>query len=317
MGNRVLIKRIGITILVIILALIIFMVAKSIIQGSKKSEEAIFNVDSYKLEKAIVPHYLSVQAVVEGDPQVKAYPQVSGKFSSNAVMEGTRVNKDDIIVYIDRDMVGYQYELAPVKAPISGIVTKLYNIDKGDSVNPQMPVAEVANEDAIKVVFNLGQDDLLKVKKGQAVKIIYINDPSLAVNGTVYSVPPVIDSDIMAGTVIVKAQNPGRRMKIGMSVNIEVLTMEKPSLMVPEKAILLGEEGAYVYINRGGKAAKAKVISGYRQNDLIEIEGDVNAGDEIITDGNFKLFDGAKLKVVDSSDKSSPDNVTAAAKSEK
>jgi membrane fusion protein (multidrug efflux system) len=87
--------------------------------------------------------------------------------------------------------------------------------------------------------------------------------------------------------------------------------------MVPEKAILLGEEGAYVYINRGGKAAKAKVISGYRQNDLIEIEGDVNAGDEIITDGNFKLFDGAKLKVVDSSDKSSPDNVTAAAKSEK
>jgi hypothetical protein len=59
--------------------------------------------------------------------------------------------------------------------------------------------------------------------------------------------------------------------------------------------VLLGEDGAYVYENKGGKAVPVKVTTGYRQNDLIEINGPLADNDEIVTDGNFKLYEGAKV----------------------
>jgi multidrug efflux pump subunit AcrA (membrane-fusion protein) len=263
--------------------------------GAKKSKEVVYNINTVKLVKQKVPHILSVQGILEGDPQVKVYPQVPGKFAKNVLAEGAAVNRNDVISYVDRDMVGQTFELAPVKAPISGIVTKLYYIDRGGAVGPQMPVAEVANEDDVKVVFNLGQDDLLKVHKGQKASIFYTNDQAFSVDGGVYSVPPVIDTDIMAGTVVVKAPNKAKTMKIGMSVNVEILTEEKESYMVPEKSVLLGESESYVYVDKAGKAAQVKVVTGYRMNDMIEINGPLADGDEVVTDGNFRLYDGAAV----------------------
>lgn len=303
-------KQIGMWILIVIGTLIVISIAMAIANGLKKPQELVYNVSTIKLAKQKVPHILTVQGILEGDPQVKAYPQVSGKFARNAVAEGTSVNKEDVIVYIDRDMVGYKYELAPVKAPVTGIVTKLYYTDKGDAVNPDIPVAEVANEDNVKVVFNLGQDDLLKLYKGQPAQIFFIDDPAISIDGEVFSVPPVVDTDIMAGTVVVKAQNKARTMKIGMSVNVEILTEEKESYMVPEKTVLLGEDNSYIYVNHGGKAAQVKVITGYKKEDLIEITGPFADGDEVVTDGNFKLFDGAKINTATA--KAIPAEATAA-----
>ena len=107
------------------------------------------------------------------------------------------------------------------------------------------------------------------------------------------SVPPVVDKDIMAGTVVAKAANKGKILKIGMSVNVDILTENKESYVVPEKAVLLGEDGAYVYVNRNGKASQVKVITGFRINDNIEVDGLLADGDNVITDGNFRLFEGA------------------------
>ena len=109
------------------------------------------------------------------------------------------------------------------------------------------------------------------------------------------SVQPVVDKDIMAGTVVVKAANKGKPLKIGMSVNVDVLTEEKESYLVPERAVLLGESGAYVYVNKDGKALQVKVNTGYRLGDKIEIEGPLADGDSVVVDGNFRLSDGVTV----------------------
>lgn len=278
-------------------ALILINILLSIFKGAKMSKENVYSVTAVKLAKQKIPHILTFAGIVEGDPQVKIYSQVPGKFAKNTVEEGAVVRKNDVIAYIDRDIVGFKYELAPVKATISGIVTKLFFIDKGDSVNPQTPIAEIANEDDIKVVINVGQDDLLKIKKGQIAKIYYVNDSAIAMTGEVYSVPPVVDKDIMAGTVVVKAKNKGKTMKIGMSVNVDINFEEVENYIVPERAILLGEDYAFVFVNRGGKVEQVKIIQGFKYKNLIEINGAFNDGDEVIVDGNFKVYEGAKVKV--------------------
>ncbi len=291
------VKKIAKWILIVLVVLILFSILQSIFKGAKKFKENIYNVTAVKIKKYKIPHTLNFQGIIEGDPQVKVYSQVPGKFVKNNVEEGTFVKKEEVIAYIDRDMIGFKYELAPVKAPISGIVTKLYYIDKGDSISPQFPVAEIANDENIKVIVNAGQDDILKIKKGQIANIFYINDPAISMQGEVFSVPPVVDKDIMAGTVVIKAQNKGRTMKIGMSANVEIILEEVESYIIPERAILLGEDYAFVYINKDNKAEMVKVNTGFKYKGYIEISGPFKDGEEVIVDGNFKIYNGANIKV--------------------
>ncbi|MCX8093074.1 MAG: efflux RND transporter periplasmic adaptor subunit [Candidatus Goldbacteria bacterium] len=290
------IKKVTLWTVLVIIILTIISILMSVFKSAKKFKENVYNVTAIKLEKKKIPHILNFQGIVEGDPQVKVYSQVPGKFVKNNVIEGTFVKKDDIIAYIDRDMIGFKYELAPVKAPISGIVTKLYYLDKGDSISPQFPVAEIANDENIKVVINAGQDDIIKIKKGQKANIFYVNDPAILMEGEVFSVPPVVDKDIMAGTIVVKANNKGRTMKIGMSVNVEVILEEAENFVVPERAILLGEDYAFVFVNKNGKAEQVRVNTGFKYKGFVEISGPFNNGDEIVVDGNFKIYSGANIK---------------------
>jgi len=291
------IKGIGLWTVIVLGILILISVVFSIFKGAKRFKENVYNVTAVKLVKQKVPHILSYQSIIEGDPQIKVYSQVPGKFVKNAVLEGDTINREGIIAYIDRDMVGFKYELAPVKSPISGIVTKLYFMDRGDSVNPQIPVAEVANDENIKVVINVGQGDLLKIKKGQKAVISYTTDSAVMMEGEVVSVPPVIDKDIMAGTVVVKEVNKARTMKIGVSANVDIILEEGESYIVPERAILLAEDYSFVFLNKNGVAKQVKVNQGFKYKNSVEINGEFSDGDEVVVDGNFKIYDGAKIKV--------------------
>jgi multidrug efflux pump subunit AcrA (membrane-fusion protein) len=291
------IKGIGLWTVIVLGILILISVVFSIFKGAKRFKENVYNVTAVKLVKQKVPHILSYQSIIEGDPQIKVYSQVPGKFVKNAVLEGDTINREGIIAYIDRDMVGFKYELAPVKSPISGIVTKLYFMDRGDSVNPQIPVAEVANDENIKVVINVGQGDLLKIKKGQKAVISYTTDSAVMMEGEVVSVPPVIDKDIMAGTIVVKAVNKARTMKIGVSANVDIILEEGESYIVPERAILLAEDYSFVFLNKNGVAKQVKVNQGFKYKNSVEINGEFSDGDEVVVDGNFKIYDGAKIKV--------------------
>jgi len=298
-STRTTIKNTVIIILIILACIMVLRIIASITRNSKKSVELINNAGSVKAVFSKVPHYISVQSVVEGDPQVKVYPQVEGKFVRNAVVEGTTVKKDQPLVYIDRDQVGENFEYAVVYAPAAGLVTKFYYTDRGAMINPENAVAEVADGENIKTVFSVNQEDLMLLKKGQKARISFIGDDSISVEGVVELAPPVINEDTMAGSIVVKAPNTGGKMKIGMSVNVDVLTGETESILVPEQAVLLGDNGAYVYINDNGKAKTVNVVMGYKQNNDVEISGPgLKAGDEIITDGSFKLSDGVKVSTI-------------------
>jgi len=281
--------------LAVLVVFVFIGIGKYIVNNRKKPVDLTFNTTEITVKKESVPVLLNVQAIVEGDPQVKVYPQVNGKFVKNALPEGAFVNKDDVIAYLDRDIVGSTFEPAPVKSQVSGYITKLYYHDKGASINPQSPVAEVGNDTDIKVVFNVGQDDLSRIKPGQKASITSAENPLLSLDAKVSSVPPVIDRDIMAGTVVVKAPNLGKKLKLGMTADVSIVTAVKDAIMIPERAILLGEETSFVFVKKDGFARQVMVKTGYKTGGLVEITSGLNPGDMLIVDGNFKLFDGAKL----------------------
>jgi multidrug efflux pump subunit AcrA (membrane-fusion protein) len=289
------VQRWALAVLGVFLAFAFFWIAFKIFKSSAKVEEKVVKVTSIKAAVKEINETVDVQGVAEGDPQVKIYPMVPGKFEKPAVKEGASVKKDDVILYINRDIVGMDFQLAPIKSPISGIVTKIYYSDRGASVSPQNPVAEVSNPSNIKVVLNVGEEDMVKVKAGMESEIKPVYGNGSPIKASVYSSTPFIDRDTMAGTIIVRGANVGNALQPGMSVNVSISIGKRNSIMLPESAVLMGDGKTYVFINDNGKAKRVDFEPGYMANDEIEVKSGLAEGAEVLTEGNFKLNEGTRV----------------------
>lgn len=277
-----------------IAAVILFRIGYKIVQGMQKTKELVYDVAGVPLKKSRVIQSIRFSGVVEGDPQVKVYPIINGKFERNAVSEGQIINKNDVIAYISRDEIG-SYEFVQVRSPIEGMVIKTYFRDKGAAVNPHMEVAEVGNPDSIKIVIPAGGGDLLKIKTGQQAKITFLQGAGVVVDGLVDKVSASVSRDDPAGQIIVKAGNKDRKLMMGLSVDIEIIIGQADVYLVPERAVLLGQDRAYVFLNNKGFAKEIDVVTGALHGRDIEISGGFADGDEVVIKGAFKLYDGAKI----------------------
>jgi multidrug efflux pump subunit AcrA (membrane-fusion protein) len=284
-----------------ILILIFGIIGYNIYQKIQKSGRAArpneFAVGTQILKKEPVNIAFEFNGILEGDPQVKVYSDVTGKFISNSVSEGDYVGKGAVISSIDRDLIGQDFQPAIVRSPIQGMVKKLYFVDRGASVNTSLPVAEIANTERIKVIVSVGQEYLSKIRRGMPVEISPTFDRSLKLQSVISTVTPFVDSDTLTGSFEVKTPNI-KGMKIGSSVVVNVITGKINTFMAPQGAVNMGIDDVYIFLNDNGKARKVSVVQGYVSNDRVEIKGNIKEGDELITEGSFKLSDGSKVKTV-------------------
>jgi multidrug efflux pump subunit AcrA (membrane-fusion protein) len=289
--------KLGLILLTVLIAgLIVFRIAAKVSQSGKKPRTFTATVGTAPLRLETVDQILNFTGTVEGDPQVKVYASVNGKFWENAVREGSWVGRDDILAYINRDIVGMNYQLASVRSPVAGMVKKLYFADRGAAVTPDRPVAEVADPRGIKVILNAGQDDLSRIRSGMAGRISPVSDPSNSVDGAVASVTPFVDSDSLSGSIIVKARNPGGRLTLGSTVNVEIIVGRQAMFMVPQEAVLARLDRTYVFVNNDGIAREVVVVQGYARDDRVQISGALREGDEIVVQGAFKLSEGSRIQ---------------------
>jgi multidrug efflux pump subunit AcrA (membrane-fusion protein) len=295
-------KTVALIVTFLILGILVFVFFQKIQvkmkQDKQRSMKIVYNVGTIEAKKTTLKETIKTQALVQGNPQIKVLSIDTGIFIKNNVKEGDYVTKDEDIAFIDRNVPGSNYLPTPIKSPINGVITKLYNIDAGSSISLQSPIAEVANLNSVKIVVNLGEEDLLKMKDGQPVTITSDYSKNINIQTKLNSVTPVIDSDSLTGTATIFMDNSNHRLKIGLSVNVEIQTDQREAFMIPESAVLMGQDKTYIYLDDNNVARELAIQTGFSKDGLIEITGNIKEGDIIITDGNFKLFNGSAIKVL-------------------
>ena len=69
-------------------------------------------------------------------------------------------------------------------------------------------------------------------------------------------------------------------------------------MVVPREAVNTGPDGQFVYVVDDGKAPSSvpvKVLFDDGTNDAVQ--GDVQAGDQVITEGQLRVIPGAKVQI--------------------
>jgi len=283
---------------------------KTQIRKPISTEEGSFPVEVQVVSSSDLIESLNFNGDIKGIEEIDVFPKVSGKLIEVKVEEGDRVKKDQILAVIDRDITGVKFEPAEVTAPVEGIIVRVY-LDKGASVNPPnpspsmgTPLVRIVNLDSVKVIINVIEKDLPKIKTGQKAKIRVEAYPGSIFVGKVNLVSPVVNLLTRTTPVEIGLSNQDHALKPGMFAQVEIIIGEKKDVvMIPGYAVLEkgGENKAFV-ISRG-KAKEKEVILAPLVSDMVEVKGGISPGDSLIISGQHSLKDGDLIRIVGGGEK--------------
>lgn len=175
-----------------------------------------------------------------------------------------------------------------VRSPIVGEVIEDY-IVTGQYVSSESdPVAIIADLDKVWVVAQVKEKDIRFIHEGDKIEVNVAALPNHPIKGTVYHVNESIDMDTRSIKVLSVCDNYDKQLKLGMYATIQFFDAPKPSLVVPEKAILQGEDDSYLYVQIGENkfVPRAVHVESTREGKAV-ITGDLKAGDTIVSEGGY------------------------------
>lgn len=180
-----------------------------------------------------------------------------------------------------------------MRAPFDGIVTeKLRSIGERHNVSDE--VVRLVDPKSIEVVarapFNtvnfITVDEVLDLQndyrsdQGSVRTIVPFGNPQ----SHMFEVRLNVDPEVWT---------------VGESVRLSMPTVTtREVLTVPRDALVLRREGAFVFrINAESKAGQVSIVTGLGSGSLIEVSGDINAGDRVVTRGAERLNPGAVVNI--------------------
>jgi membrane fusion protein (multidrug efflux system) len=187
-----------------------------------------------------------------------------------------------------------------VYAPVSGLAD-IVNIKAGEIFNgatPMGPQIQIVNSGSMKIVTEVPENYVSRVKKGSVVEIV-IPD----INKTWNSVISIMGASINPNSrgFITEARVPseaGLRLNQVALVRIKDYTAPD-AITVPVNVVQTDEKGKYVYVivKEGDvmKARKKMVNVGEVFGGVVEIKMGLTSSDRIITEGYQTVYDGQSV----------------------
>lgn len=191
-----------------------------------------------------------------------------------------------------------------IRSPITGRTGSLL-IHAGNLVKNNDTSLLIINQiQPIYVTFSVPEQFLPEIKAHMARSrlgvLAYFGDSTQKpAEGILSFVNNTVDST--TATIMLKGTFPNadRQLWPGQFVNVALkLTVQQNSTVVPSQAVQTGEKGQYVYVVKPDMTAEYRpVVVGTSFTGGTVIQKGVQPGEKVVTDGQLRLYPGAKLEI--------------------
>jgi RND family efflux transporter MFP subunit len=224
-------------------------------------------------------------------------------FSQNAIARSTR---DQAVSTRDMDAAAlaqaeaavkksqYEVDHSDIRAPFPGrVVARLIN--PGEYASPGKPVVRLVDIGSTEVSAQIPIEMAGYLRNGQPVSV-QIEGHSATAN--VRAIVPV--GDITSRTIEVRLTLPSEEGFVGDAVKVLIPSAAPHEVVaVPRDALVLREDNTYVFkVDRKGIAQRVAVQTGSEEGTLVEVHGQISAGERVIVRGAERLEAGQKVKPV-------------------
>jgi membrane fusion protein (multidrug efflux system) len=189
-------------------------------------------------------------------------------------------------------------------APFDGVVG-LREVSVGDVVSAGQKLMSVVALDPMKVDFSVSEVSLDKLKVDQVVNVNVKTFPDKTFTGKIMAIDPFVDGQTHSVSARAVIDNYDGLLSPGLFAQVKlILSSQDNALMIPEQAIVPQGKQQMVYRIHDGVVALVPVEIGVRQAGQVEVLKGLKVGDRIVTAGQIKLHEGAK--VVDAAQTNQP-----------
>lgn len=189
-----------------------------------------------------------------------------------------------------------------VLAPIGGIVMKRH-VATGAYVKQGSPLFEVANLSSVWVLFDAYESDLPWVQKGDKVTFTLEALPGKTFKTAIAYIDPFLQARERVTKLRAEVPNKQGHLKPGMFVNSKIfgaLEGEENPLLIPKSAVLWTGKRAVVYVKVPNREMPSflyrEITLGAEAGDYYVVANGLEAGEEVVTNGVFKVDAAAQLQ---------------------
>lgn len=188
-----------------------------------------------------------------------------------------------------------------IVSPAEGYVLNR-NISTEDHVMEGTVMYKIANLSKVWVVFNAYESDLATLDVGDDVSFSVDAYPGETFNAKITYIDPVLDPQSRTANVRAEAHNDDRRLKPQMlaeGIISSQVSGGESQLLVPKSAVLWTGERSVVYVKKPNTEQPTfefrEVVLGQRVGDRYVVKSGVSEGEQVVTNGNFKIDSAAQL----------------------
>ncbi len=192
-----------------------------------------------------------------------------------------------------------------IQAPFSGMVG-ISQVNIGQYLTPGDPIVTLQALDPLYVNFSLPQRYLSKVHQGQAVSLTSDAYPGKTFFGKVTAVNSIVSDNTRNLDIQATVANPDFILYPGLFVDVQLhLPQQEKVVSLPQTAVDYSLYGDIVYVitsqSKNGKKVdvvqQRSVKVGVREGNKVQIISGVKEGENIVSDGQLKLSNGAEVIV--------------------
>ena len=184
-----------------------------------------------------------------------------------------------------------------IYAPQDGVVSNL-PVREGMFVKPSQKVMTLGDLSSIWLLAEVFERQSEWVEVGQTAEVSLSYIPGENWQGEVEYIYPSLDAKTRTLKVRLRFDNPGERLKPNMYANVKIYGGAKENtIVIPLEGLIRTGRDERVIIGLGeGKFEARNVKVGIESGNYVEIIEGVNAGDNIVTSGQFLIDSEASMR---------------------
>jgi membrane fusion protein, multidrug efflux system len=230
---------------------------------------------------------------IAGNELIQAQKQVE---AAQALIESRQqgVRATEAVVQAQKDLMAY----LRITAPFDGVVTERL-VHPGALAGPGSaatgdPVLLVIQDmSRLRLVVALPEENVGGIMQGARVEFRVPAYPDRTYTGTVARISHALDEKTRTMAVELDVLNRDGSLSPGMYPAVKwPIRGSRSLLLVPKTSVVTTTERTFVIRDRNGRAEWVDVRKGTADGDLVEVAGDLKAGDLVVQRANDEIREG-------------------------